>query len=54
MVGIGAGVEIRQVATVTGIGCSGIISVVAGVAVSSNGNMPARKRINGIVVKGRR
>ena len=54
MVGIGAGVEICLVTAGTGVGCSGIISVVAGVAVIGNGNMPARKRINGIVVKGRK
>ena len=54
MVGIRAGVEICLVTAGTGVGCSGIISVVAGIAVIGNGNMAAGKRIYGAMVKSRR
>ena len=51
VVGITAGVVIRLVATIAGIGRGGVVPVVAGIAVTGNRNMCTGKRINSVVVK---
>mgnify|MGYP007060900883 FL=1 len=53
VVRVGGLVEIRRVATITGVWRIGEIAVVTGVAVVGNGNMGSCKRINGVVIKSR-
>ncbi len=54
MVRVGTGIVIGRMTTCAGVGGVGIVAVVAGVAITGNGYVCACKRIDRVVVEGRR